>query len=165
MSRGCKQIIHSYDIYKVYKKTIEGAQTYTVFAKVINSFCKKFKQELFNGSILTIPGNLGRIYIRKRKLEFFFKDNGEIDPRQSRASIDYGKTNKLWKARPDLYKKKYIYHTNEHTNGYRYKAKWLKPRINNISIINLSPMRAFKRDLNKFIRENFGKTDYYSEIC
>jgi hypothetical protein len=165
MSKSCKQTLKTKDFYKIYKKTVEEPKNMSTFSKVINMFCTEFKKTLFNGSILNIPGELGKCYVSKRKINFVFDDTGKIDSKASKASIDYGKTNKLWAAKPELKHKQYVYHTNDHTNGYRFRLTWKRTSIRGISFIVLNPLRCFKRELAKFTKENFGRIDYYSRVC
>ena len=106
-----------------------------------------------------MPYNLGKICIMMKKLE-----PPRILPqgRLNRA-IDFRETNILWKERPELKKKSYIYHENNNTGGYIAMFKWIKitGRLKNGKSYGFTVVKDAKRKLAKELKDPFSKVDYY----
>ena len=81
---------------------------------------------------------------------------------KSTVLVDWGTTLKLWKDKPALLKKKYVFHDNLHTNGIRYKIKWKRGRSapSSIKHYKFNAVRTFKRGLNTYIK-NAKSLEYY----
>jgi hypothetical protein len=82
-------------------------------------------QIIYNSALITLPHNMGSIYIEQKIPKAFIK-NGKIVKSRSLV-IDWGSTNKMWKDNPQAKKeKKFIYYFNAHTRGLKYKIVWEK---------------------------------------
>ncbi len=143
------------DFYKFYKQEYNSKVNRSLFGKIVKDFFYLLIHEIFRGFIYNMPYKLGAIGVRKYKPKIYFDENG-FNFKKSNVSIDFGATNKLWRENPELKHKKYIYHTNEHTNGYKFRIKWSKKGayVKNIGRFKFSPMRGFNRALNKYIKEH-----------
>lgn len=112
-----------------------------------------FVGKIHTGKRVKIPAGLGSFIFIGKKQRIRLDENGNI----AGAPVDWGETRKLWreneKAREE---KQFIYHLNEHTNGYIYQLRWShkrgKGRYKLLYVFK--PARALKTTLSKFLREN-----------
>lgn len=99
-----------------------------MYKKVIVTFFENLIPHLIEtGDHYKIPGNMGRMYIKKF--------------RASRTMLNY----QAWKQG------KFQYYTNYHTFGYSVKLKWDKERarIRNMKMYKFTPVRKVSRKISK----------------
>lgn len=152
----------SVEAYKFYKKTHPNPVNQQTYAKVIKTLNKKCIDLIYNGLVLNVPANLGFIGITESKTTVVFTDEGEIDMKKSSISTDWCRTNKLWREKPELKHKKYIFYDNSHTGGRRFVIKWNRKYVASVALPNYAfiPTRAFKRNLTQYIYKHPNK-EYY----
>lgn len=134
------------DIYKFYKQsTVKGLQVdYKVFRDICDEFNKAIIDEiLINSEDVKLPVRLGRLRIKKTKMNFTDKNKLRID----------------WKKSKEL--KKRIYHMNEHTGGYKYRFFWKKGIIKNITAYAFIPTRTNARRLASILKDEDRELDYF----
>lgn len=96
-----------------------------IFAKI----AKELNQEIINMIIeknfeYVLPCNMGIISIKKSKAEPKLRPDGKL---VNNLSMDYKATRELWLTNPEAKeKKKKVFHTNEHSGGWRYSFFWSK---------------------------------------
>lgn len=113
------------DIYKYskYNKSIERQKYYNF----LKAYYAKVRTEIVDGYEYVFKGRWGSLSIFKYKPVSESKPllpNGEVNKRS--MTICWGKTNKLWKERPELKGKVVKYYDNSHSNGYKYGVWWNK---------------------------------------
>jgi len=131
-----------------------------VFGGVWDSFIDKVMVEVMEkGHRFTMPERMGMMYIGKYKPNLLKKD-GTLNKKSLRT--DMYETKQLWKKHPELYRKKYVYYTNEHTFGYVMKMHWNKYicNVRNKRIYQFYPTKARKTELAKAIKDPNISTDY-----
>lgn len=108
-----------------YTKVSEKPLSQSKFLEILNGFYKFFGQKVLEGNLMQLP-KFGNIFIIGKKSEMYIDKNNKIKG----LPIDWRRTLLLWRKDP-VYKeqKKYVYHTNEHTNGFRYKVMWHKSNM------------------------------------
>lgn len=105
---------------------------------VLERYFNLAAEHILKAGVWEIPKNLGRIGIIKFKTKV------------SKMPVDWAKTKQY---------KKLIYHTNDHSLGYRMNHKWKQPKgIYGIGKYQYIPLRARARELAKIIKE--GKCDF-----
>ena len=100
--------------------------------KQFYGFLKAFYTKVGNQIIKdNVPYNLGRgcgkLYIEKREPEYLripLNEDGSVNMKGRK--VNWVKTRALWRERPDLYKKIFLYHENQASDGWTYKVKWDK---------------------------------------
>lgn len=149
------------DFYKYYRENNKTKIGRSLYGRIVKDFFYLLIQEILKGFIFNMPYKLGHIGIHRYKPRVKFDENG-FNFIESNVSIDFGATNKLWREQPELKHKKYIYHTNEHTNGFKYKIRWSKKGayVKNIRAFKFQPSRYFNRSLAKHIKNNPNQ-EYY----
>lgn len=175
LSRNKNKIQVDYKSDDMYKYFLEKNPEKSYITKTLYmSIIKEFMSEIFNYMIFTnmefyMPARLGTIRIQKRMVNLQFKNDGTLD--KSKLGINYRETLKLWeetypelsleeiKKIPD---KKFIYHLNEHTDGYRLHFRWDKSTSNvkNQSAYRYKTTRTNKRNLARTVKE-FPNLKYY----
>ena len=164
--KGIKSDVAHSDIFQLYKKMRSSNNKESVsnkeFTKIVVEFNKRVIDKIYKGLVFKVPFNLGIIGIIKSKTVIEFDEDGEINPIKSTLSTDWGTTLKLWRERPELMHKKYIYCENLHTEGVRYKIMWKRAFMHNRAsrVYKFIPVRWFKRGLAKFIKNN-KHVEYY----
>jgi len=137
------------DFYRYYRKTFKYKKFKTkyaenslllvrepLFGKIISDMFKLIAHDLvYKGTQFQIPCMMGIIGLKKRKMDFNFLLN------EKHLQIDYHAT-KLHK--------KVIYHTNDHSDGYRYKWYWKRKQKNAYRFV---PCRTMKREAVKVIKQ------------
>ncbi len=127
--------------------------SYEDWKKVLYTYTHIIRDYILDsGDIAKMPFGIGLFAISKRKVSKI-----KVDP--------YGKE---WINMPIDWKKtkeagKYIYHFNNHSDGYRYKWKWFikTARFHLAFIWNFTPHRDSSRKLATYIKKPGSK---YSEI-
>lgn len=143
-----------YDAYKFYKgKNCKPTVTKEEYSKICQLFNKKISDKIISESYeFKIPFGLGYLRIKGNKSKIRIKD-GRIDP--NRMPINWPETKKIW---AELYNwpnisseeftaikhKKYVFFTNEETDGYIYRWYWDKRTSNfkNQSVYNFRPVKG-----------------------
>jgi len=142
-SRGKNRIRDPYnlsDIYPKYVEYVEKKERYILsqsdFINVCGEFNQRVVDNIIRGKTFYLPGGLGFINVEK------FKSN---KPKQEKY-IDWPNSVKYGKQ---------IYHTNLHSDGYRYRIVWWRMWQSNQASkkYNFVPCRTFKRTLAKLIKE------------
>jgi hypothetical protein len=116
---------------------------------------------IYNNLKFLVPGRLGYIEIRKKKVSPKLDKDGKLDVKSLPA--DFGSTIKLWKEDEEAHKqRRLVYHLNEHTEGYILKFKWDKASalVKNKSVYTFTPCRAAARAVAKAIKET-PEIDFY----
>lgn len=166
-----KTDIKEADFYKYYKENSDNPVSKQVFSQ----FSRKLGTGLmrlvtFEGVELIFPWRLGSLYLKRKETKLYFDDDGNVDRKKMR--IDWGRTLKYWtetyegksmeeiKVIPD---KKYFYHLNEHSDGYKYSWYWDKviSNVKNQNFYNFKPIRSIKRELTGYIRITNNRIKYY----
>lgn len=142
------------DGYSYYKKRFGRRINKNTFKRIIQEYCKHMMYHVVRGDYVAFPSKFGGLSVRgyKRSLE----EDGKIN-----LFIDYKETKKLWEKHPEYKEqKKYIYHTNEHSDGYNYRFFWTKFNImlENKFLYSLVLSRKNKRELAKHIKS--GEIEY-----
>tara|TARA_R110000868_G_scaffold14414_3_gene67085 strand:+ start:3307 stop:3855 length:549 start_codon:yes stop_codon:yes gene_type:complete len=136
------------DFYKSYRETFKYKKFKSKYAgntpllvrqplyrKIINDMFKLIAHDLvYKGTQFQLPCMMGTIGLRKRKMDFDFLLNENL------LQIDYAASKKY---------KKIMYHTNDHSNNFRYKWKWKRREKNAYRFV---PCRAMKREAAKVIK-------------
>lgn len=123
-------------------KTLPLELDYFTYTRILDEMCNVILQHIFNRSEgFKMPYGLGFIQIGKYKPKTFTAKSLSID---YKASKEYNK---------------YIYHLNEHSDGYKYRLYWSKiPRtFPDRYKYQLCLVRDNKRKLAQLI---FNKQDY-----
>ena len=105
-----------YDFYKSYMEYVKDNPLYQVeyrkFRDIINDYFKYLRDELIeNGREIKLPCRMGTLRIVKHKPKEYTGKS---------LRIDYGETKKLGKV---------VYHLNEHSNYFKYRAYYNKKNI------------------------------------
>jgi len=125
-----KADISTKNFYRYYVKNTPKNSIYNLTPRQYGNILKDINIEIMKLIITTnfelqITPRLGTLSIKKFKTKLVLDKNGDLI--KTRLSIDFGKTNALWKVDPEAKKnKKVVYHINRHTDGYRYKFYWNK---------------------------------------
>lgn len=137
--------------YKIYKESSRNPVTKDFYIEICNNFMKFIFDKLIEEGSIILPNRLGQLYITGRKIKPKFEDGRIIN-----LAPDWAKTKLLWSEDEEAKENKTIvYHTNDNTNGVRYKCNWYKSRIpiTNKTLYNFILTRANKRALAKKIKE------------
>lgn len=108
-----------------------------------------------------IPCRLGRIGIRKLKPKITINEDGKME---GRYPIDRKGTKELWDNDPEAKKaKKYVYHFNEHSDGYVAKFIYSKVKTNFVGKGKyfIAPTRTTKLMIKDVMTAKFKKHDYF----
>lgn len=153
--RGKNKIQNPYtiqDIYKEYIKSIDKDSVYDIpyqqYKNVCVAYYKKVMDYLFDTSLsFKLPHNLGTFQITKKKIK-------AKNIKKLVNSIDWENTVKYGKQ---------IFHTNEHSGGYRYLFTWDRypSKMRNIYKYRFVPTRANKRKSAYYIKNKV--RDYFDK--
>lgn len=140
------------DYYKYYKKNYKNTVDRGKYNEVQKTLFDKVINAMLNDNFEYPMTHLGFILtIRKEKRSPRLKDGKLYNNRP----IDFKATNELWEKHPETKEKGLIVrHLNNHTSGYVFRIylKKFKSNIKGRSYFKFRPMRKFKRDLNKRIK-------------
>jgi hypothetical protein len=147
--------------WKVHKDS-EFYMRRTMYSDILREFNTAIADcLLYEAFEFILPCNLGKISIRKKKPEVTVDDNGNII---NRLPVDRKATHELWEEDPQAKAdKKYIYHLNEHSNGYIATFYYRKKNAKFVGKgrYNVRPTRTIKRTLNKIMTSDFNQYDYF----
>jgi hypothetical protein len=142
------------DYYKAYNKAHKGTKyelDYKLYNSILDNILIGIADAMCDNRYdFKLPHNLGRIITRKYKPNIRYDENGE--PFIKRP-INWGATRSLWIEYPELAKIQFVYHTNQHSNGfifviiYRKRGCMFRNRLYYTAQIN----RAIKRGISKNI--------------
>lgn len=153
------------DSYKLYKQENNSVVDLSTYVKLCNEFNKFIIEKTLDGEEVTLPCRMGYLHIRGRKQVIKFDRNGNVQG----LAPDWVKTKKLWDNNVEAKdRKQIVYHTNEHSNGVRYKFFWSKHNVFllNKALYSLRLSRANKRAIYKKIKdgkEYLIKESYYND--
>lgn len=134
------------------------------FFRLIATFNREvMKLILYKNLLFKIPYGLGVMQIIKiKKTNIVLDDKGNII--ENDLVINRVATWKLWDKDPKAKAEhKYVYHLNEHTDGYVYKFRWNKYRaaVNNITSYKFNPTRSNKQWLNNILMDKDLEVDFF----
>lgn len=161
-------------LYRRYMKTLtpkEIRDGYALSQTDINGSVAEVNRRIMEQVIkknlqFIMPYNIGKISILMMKFNPVQKlDNGTLN-----RPINWKETNLLWKERPELRKKKFIYHMNDNTGGYIGMFKWIKRTgyLRNATCFKFEAVKDAKRKVAKELKDPFSKVDYYelkTRVC
>lgn len=162
---------------KLYKKK---SLKLNVFSFIVKNFNKRIVDKIVDDAYdFVLPYKLGKLRIRKVKLDFKLDSTGKID--RNHKKIDWYKTwilrfrkypgktkkeiNELLKDTP-IKDRPVVLFYNEHTAQYYAKWYWDKTTatVPNISVYNFVPTRMNRVRLARKILNNNEAMDMYSEF-
>lgn len=126
-----------------------------MYSNVLNNFNKEIGRKLIEESFdFIMPMNIGQLRIRKYKPKYFFDSDGKLK-KNSKMSINWELSKKYHKR---------VYHTNQHTDGYKYSFHYSNYRciLPGRSFYKFIPCRTLKRTLAKTIKNPDFRGDFYS---
>lgn len=155
--------VHFFKSWKKHNKQYKKDVSFTTFSGVLSDYLSTIMDEvILHNYEYRLPLRLGYIKILKRKPKPFYLKNGMIDTKH--YPIDYKRTKELWETDPVAReKKKLIFITNEHTDGYRYKFWWDKrgSNIKNKNAYSFEPVRIHQRKLAKVLTDEDINVDFF----
>jgi hypothetical protein len=144
------------DSYKKYKELSDDPVDIKTYIKIANGYNKFLLAKVAEGYEVTLPGRMGTLSIVGTKKKVTYDENGNPN-----LAINWPATKRLRDRNPEAAEqKKAVYHTNEHSDGVRYKYLWSKKRIyvENKNLYALRLTRENKRMIPKMVSQ--GK-EYY----
>jgi len=156
------------DYYKYYDKNYCEQKTFNaynvgekLYKEILRAFLKEVGEHMIQNNLeFKMPSRLGVLSVKKFKPSFKTDGNGKLI---TRFPIDWKSTNDLWAKKPELRKKKFIYHFNLHTDEYRYKFKYDKRTANypckNVYMFKFA--RPLKRELAANLKNPKFKGDFF----
>lgn len=150
--------------YEYYKEKLgEKALPKNIWSAVYKDLMRGIVDKLiFNNLQWRLPYGLGDIYIMKRKIKLKLDENGNLITK--RLMKDWGNTLRMWRAEPETRKqKKYLYHVNKHTNGYRMRIFWMKTtvKVKNSEYYCFAPCVYFKQRLSRTLINKTPGIDFF----
>lgn len=105
-----------------YKPNSANPVNLSTYLKIATGFFKFIMSKVLAGYQVQLSSayTMGVLGIRGKKIKTFTDEKGILRG----IAVDWPKTNKLWEERPELRRKEFIYHTNDHSNGYKYNFVW-----------------------------------------
>lgn len=149
---------------KKYGTTSKTGVTPKIYRKVLKEFNMYLVQQIVEGKKVELPCGLGWLEISKHKPAYKI-ENGKLNT--VKLPVDWEKTNAYWKKDSKAAAaKKVLFHTNDHTDGFRYKIYWQKSRatVHVTNYYSLKPARAFSRLLAVYLKDP-DTVKNYTEKC
>lgn len=124
------------DMYRFYIENLVGNFEHTDYnitnknyTAILRRVSELIVDQIINNNFeYTLPYRMGKLFIYKKKMKLKLDENGDLIKKY--MSIDYQATKKMWlddpKSKEDRLK---VYHTNDHSNGYKYYFHWQKKDI------------------------------------
>ncbi len=136
------------DIYNNYKNITNKNINKKIFIDIFSGFSKFMINKVFEGYIISLPENMGRLSIKSKKNKVKLTKDGKIT-----LPIDWKKTSDIRQRTGDY--TKIIYHTNELSDSTSYKFFWsrVKMYIRNKNLFSFQATRFNKRYLKDLIRK------------
>lgn len=138
--------------YKLYLKTAKHPIVdLPTYRSVTNKYLQYLISELEDNGQVVLPIDLGKIAFEGKKITIKLDENGNI---KGILPIDWYYTRLMWEEYPEKRKKEYVYYDNDHTNGVRYKFKWLKKgnKVMYKHFYTFIPARGLKRHFASLIK-------------
>jgi hypothetical protein len=172
-----KRDINMLDLWKYYKKNCDNPISREQWEDLLFSEEGLIKEltnyVIVNAALLTLPHNMGSIFVRQRVPRGYYDKKGNIVKNKSLV-IDWDSTKKMWKENPETRKeRKFIYYFNAHTRGLKYNITWdkeldKKNLMHHIKYYNFQSHRSYKGDgfresLTKHIKSPDFKTVYFEQ--
>jgi hypothetical protein len=153
----------SKSLYDFYIKSLPSSYKrtdYNVKTRVYTKILRRVSELIIEAIILdnfeyTLPYRMGKLFVYKRKIKYKLDNEGNLIKKS--LPIDFQATKKLWledsKAKEVRQK---VYHTNDHSDGYKYYFHWRKKDIvvKAFYYYALKPIRRNNRYLAKCVKEN-----------
>lgn len=137
--------------YKHYKSLSKNPVNSKTYIEVANEFMKYLIDKLLEDGKIKLPCKLGHLIILGKKIQTKWIDGIPVT-----LAPDWKATKDLWNEDEEAKSiKQIVYHTNDNTNGVRYRTRWLierSPVINKKSY-NFILARKLKRTIAKNIKE------------
>lgn len=137
--------------YKLYCEENENPVDERTYIRLCNEYNKFLVKHVTDGFEITLPERMGTLSIIGTKQVIKFYENGSPN-----LAIDWPAT---WQLRKSSAKakeeRKTVYHTNDHTDGVRYKYLWSKKRVlvTNKNFYSLRMTRANKRTVSRLVKK------------
>lgn len=173
-----KRDINMLDCWKFYKKNCNNPISKEQWEDLLFSDKGLIKELtnhiIYNAALITLPHNMGSIYIKQKIPQGYYDKQGNIVKKRSLV-IDWDSTKKMWKENPKSKEdKKFIYYFNPHTRGLKYNIMWDK-ELNkkklkyHIKHYKFQSHRSYKGDgfretLTKHIKSPDFKTVYFEQF-
>lgn len=144
------------DSYRLYKKTTDNPVDIKLYIELANNYNRFIMDKVQEGYEIVLPMRMGTLSIIGTNQEIKYDEDGN-----PKLPTDWQATIKLWNKNPVAKEdKRKVYHTNDHTNGVRYKYFWSKKRITvtNKNLYSLRVTREHKRAIPQMV--DAGK-EYY----
>jgi len=128
---------------------------YKDWSKVIYTFNEYFRDYMLEtGAKVKMPYGFGPFAVNKKKLKLYKNFLGPDGKPYINLPIDWAKTKKAGKR---------VYHTNSHSDGYKYGWYWFsdEARFYLSEIWNFRPARLTSRIINTYVTKPDGK---YGEL-
>lgn len=148
------------EIYNNYKELFGGKLSRNLFKLILNDFFLDVRTEIImHNFIYKMPYRLGELCVKKFKKKIRLDKNGML----IKMKLDYNKCWKLWRQEyPGLTDveitkikgKPRIFITNEHSNNWTYRFKWVKKssKAINHTLYKFRPVRYANRQLAHLIQ-------------
>jgi nucleoid DNA-binding protein len=130
------QVKQGYSLDHAYRSYIKSVSKKSVKFKIskkeYREICKEYIDTIVDlmlekGETIKLPYGLGDLKIRR---SLTIPEFGMTPETKKRMKIDWFNTKKLWKEHPELKEKKqFIYHLNEHSDGWYAVYHWTKFNI------------------------------------
>ena len=134
------------DYRKDYKNSVKEPEDDETYNNVLIDWLMANQRAIRNfGYIFVLPKRMGRIEIRKTKGEVKIGKDGQVI---NNLAVNWKATRKLWSENEEAKEKKIkIRYTNEHSNGYIFRPRYMKNTANykNKSIYRMSINRQLSR--------------------
>ena len=151
MTKTDSNIRKSFKFYRKQKTASNSHVDIKTYINIANEYNKFIFEKLLTGDEITLPGRMGSMMIKGRKVKITFDENGN-----PKLPPDWVKTKQLWDRSPEAKEKRTkLYHTNEHTNGVIYAVKWSKNAvaIENKRLYSFRLVRTNKRRIHTLIKQ------------
>lgn len=140
--------------YKKYKSDSKEPVMKPLYLKIAAGYNKFLMEKVLEGDKVVFPSRLGTLQVVGRKPKIRFDEDGKVVG----LAPNFKATKDLWNSNPKAKEeKKIVYHTNAHTDGYRFKYLWSKARVNvgNKTLYALRMTKGNKRDVVAKIKSGF----------
>ena len=126
------------------------------YSKIVSEFNDMIRESILEDRYdFKLPYNMGMIAIRKFKPELKLDKEGKLI---NKLPVNARATRELWDSNPEAKEKKiFVRYMNKHSNGYTFVIhyyKKYKAKYKNKSVYKFTPVRRFKVDLAKRIKNN-----------
>ena len=156
MKKRLKTDITRPELYRYYKKNLEGQFSSSEYSKILKEFNRRIIEDvLLTEKIFYLPFGLGQISVKSRIPKVELNDNFEVV--KHNIPINWKGTNQLWERDAEAKaQKKLIYYDNRNTNDKVYRVAWDRDgcRIAGMKAYMFTPSRRLKRTLAKCLNEN-----------